>query len=192
MGGSFKRPDRPSSGDDERFSCLYKETSEDLFAFVLRRSATASDAADCMAETYRIAWEKRTRIPAGDEARPWLFGVARNVVRRQRTSAERALAVSRELALAAESSETLAISEESAAAAALFELSPLDREIVTMLTWDSLAPREVAAILGLSPNVVRVRAHRARQRLRTRLAETDASDGADVPDASAATAGRGG
>jgi DNA-directed RNA polymerase specialized sigma24 family protein len=32
-----------------------------------------------------------------------------------------------------------------------------------------LSPREVAAILGLSPNVVRIRAHRARLKLREEL-----------------------
>lgn len=191
MRGLIKRSDRPSSDHGERFSLLYKETGEDLLAFLMRRCRTANDAADCMAETYRIAWEKRTRIPVGDDARPWLFGVARNVVRRERTSDERAEAVSRELALAAETSSAITSPEDSAAAAALSELSPLDHEIVTMLTWDGLAPREVASILGLSPNVVRVRAHRARERLRTRLARTDASEDGSTPDASATT-GRGG
>ncbi|HEY3945930.1 MAG TPA: sigma-70 family RNA polymerase sigma factor, partial [Solirubrobacteraceae bacterium] len=136
-------------------------------------------------------WEKRTRIPVGDEARPWLFGVARNLVRRERTSNERATAVSRELALTAESSEVIRSSEDSEATAALSELSPLDREIVTMLTWDGLAPREVASILGLSPNVVRVRAHRARERLRAVLGPSDAGEDADTPDSSSAARGRG-
>jgi DNA-directed RNA polymerase specialized sigma24 family protein len=38
-----------------------------------------------------------------------------------------------------------------------------------MLSWDQLAPREVAAILELSANVVRIRAHRARIKLREAL-----------------------
>ncbi len=38
-----------------------------------------------------------------------------------------------------------------------------------MISWDGLKPKEVAQILGLSPNVVRVRAHRARTRLREEL-----------------------
>ena len=47
--------------------------------------------------------------------------------------------------------------------AALATLSPLDQEIIQMLAWDDLPPGEVAEILRLSSNVVRVRAHRARQ-----------------------------
>jgi DNA-directed RNA polymerase specialized sigma24 family protein len=39
-----------------------------------------------------------------------------------------------------------------------------------MLCWDGLTAREVAAVLDVSANVVRVRAHRARARLRSLLA----------------------
>jgi len=179
-----------SSDDGERFSRLYEGTSRDLLAFLLRRCGTVDDAADCLAESYRIAWEKRAGIPAGDEARPWLFGVARNVVRRQRTSAARAAAAARALTLAVESSHATTGAADSVIAAALSELSPLDQEIVTMLSWDGLPPREVASILGLSPNVVRVRAHRARNRLRLRLAGGSVSGDADALDLPSAAGGR--
>lgn len=193
MSGFFNRPGRPSDEDGQRFGRLYDETSEDLLAFLLRRCSTADDAADCMAETFRIAWEKRSRIPAGDEARPWLFGVARNVARRERTSDERAANVVQELALAAERWRNPTTSpEDSGVAVALSELSPLDQEIVTMLSWDGLAPRDVASILGLSPNAVRIRAHRARGRLREILAASDTGDEANSSDASPAAASRGG
>jgi RNA polymerase sigma factor (sigma-70 family) len=161
--------------DDERFNRLYQETGRDLLAFLLRRCQSAEDAADCVAETFRIAWEKRDRIPAGDDARPWLFGVARNVGRRERTSEERAAQVSQELTIAAERSGARADHEDGEVMDALAKLSRLDREIIIMLSWDGLAPREVASILGLSPNVVRVRAHRARQQLRALLASADVS-----------------
>jgi DNA-directed RNA polymerase specialized sigma24 family protein len=72
------------------FSALYHATHLDLLAFLLRRTPTAEDAPDCLAETYLIAWEKRERIPEGDGARPWLFGVARNVMRRGRERSGRA------------------------------------------------------------------------------------------------------
>jgi RNA polymerase sigma-70 factor, ECF subfamily len=177
------RPSRPSGDDDERFSSLYEQTSRDLLAFLLRRCPTAEDAADCLAETYRIAWEKRSRVPAGDETRPWLFGVARNVARSERTSDERAVAAVQELTLAAERSRATTTPEDSAVTAALSELSPLDQEIVTMISWDALTPREVASVLGLSPNAVRIRAHRARNRLRELLAANEAADSPDSPSA---------
>lgn len=51
-----------------------------------------------------------------------------------------------------------------------------------MLSADGLASREVASILGLSPNAVRIRVHRARAKLRTLLARRDADDDTDPPD----------
>jgi DNA-directed RNA polymerase specialized sigma24 family protein len=38
-----------------------------------------------------------------------------------------------------------------------------------MISWDGLTPRQIGQILGISPNVVRVRAHRARATLRSWL-----------------------
>jgi RNA polymerase sigma factor (sigma-70 family) len=52
---------------------------------------------------------------------------------------------------------------------ALNDLADIDREIITLIAWDELTPAEVAQVLGLSANVVRVRAHRARARLRASL-----------------------
>lgn len=190
MSGLFNRPDRPGRDADERVSRLYKEVSADLLAFLLRRCPTPNDAADCMAETYRIAWEKRDRIPTDDQARPWLFGIARNVARRERTRDARAEAVTRELVSVAEGPEMVTGPQDSPAAIALSELSPLDQEIVKMLAWDGLAPREVASILGLSPNAVRVRAYKGRTRLRALLAGSNAGQGSEILDESPPAAAR--
>lgn len=189
MTGPFKRPGHPSADDDEWLTHLYQQTREDLLAFLLRRCATAEDAADCLAETYRVAWEKRQRIPAGPEARPWLFGVARNAMREKHRSGERQTATTHALVLAAESSYIATTPEASELAAALSELSALDREIVMMLSADGLGSREVATVLGLSPTAVRSRAHRARQKLRARLTSAEADDTPVLPDAKPTTTG---
>lgn len=170
MSGTLNRLGRPSVEDDERLSQLYDETSRDLLAFLLRRCPTAEDAADALSETYRIAWEKRKRVPPGREARPWLFGVARNVARRERANDQQRAAATQQLALAAENSSARTSPQEDAVTNALSELSPLDRDIVLMLSAGGLTPREVAKVLALSPNAVRVRAHRAREKLRGLLA----------------------
>jgi len=167
--------------DKERFRGLYEDVRQDLLAFLLRRCPSVDDAADCLAETFRIAWEKRARIPAGADARPWLFGVARNVSRRERAGEARDAELRRELATAVTRSGALTDQTDVELGAALAELSPLDQEIITMMSWDGLTPREVASILGLSPNVVRVRAHRARQRLRQLLANADVANQDPAP-----------
>jgi RNA polymerase sigma-70 factor (ECF subfamily) len=176
MSGPFKRSGSPSADDDERLTRLYQETREDLLAFIARRCATAEDAADCLAETYRVAWEKRTRLPADPKARPWLFGVARNAVREERRRGERRAATSNALIAAAERAYIETTPQRSALTAAMSELSALDREIILMLSADGLASHEVATILGLSPTAVRSRAARARTKLRKRLASGETDD----------------
>jgi RNA polymerase sigma factor (sigma-70 family) len=161
----------------ETFSELYRRTQVDVLAFLLRRCSSAEDAADCLAETYLLAWKKRDQMPSGAETRPWLFGVARNVIRRGNELRDRTTAAASALAAEVERSGTVCpapdIAEPDPVMAAIDQLSELDREIITMLIWDDLAPREVAAVLGLTPNVVRVRAHRARAKLKATLAGQD-------------------
>jgi RNA polymerase sigma factor (sigma-70 family) len=162
-----------AADSEARFAALYAETSRDVLAFLLRRCATPEDAADCLAETYLVAWEKRDQVPAGVQARPWLFGVARNVMRRghdrHRRLATAAQSLAEELQSAARARGALAPEEAQPITAALAQLSAVDQEIITMMSWDGRTPREIGGILGLSANVVRVRAHRARAKLRSLL-----------------------
>lgn len=65
-----------------RFDVLYRATRADILSYLLRRATSPEDAADAVAETYLIAWEKLDSIPSGEQARLWLFGVARNVLLR--------------------------------------------------------------------------------------------------------------
>ncbi len=151
------------------FSELYDATAGDLLAFLLRRTHRPEDAADCLAETFMIAWEKHDSLPTQlDHARPWLFGVARNVLKRERKRFSRASTATAELARQLHGTQR-EMPEDDPVGAALQQLAPIDREIIEMLAWDQLAPREVAAILELTPNVVRIRAHRARRKLREEL-----------------------
>jgi RNA polymerase sigma factor (sigma-70 family) len=166
------------AADAASFATLYAETSADVLAFLLRRCPTPEDAADCLAETYLVAWEKRHRVPAGVEIRPWLFGIARNVMRRgherHRRLAATAQSLAEELRSAASARPARAPDEHESIAAALAQLSAVDQEIITMMSWDGLTPRQIGQVLGVSANVVRVRAHRARARLRSLLSTDDA------------------
>jgi RNA polymerase sigma-70 factor (ECF subfamily) len=167
-----------AAADAVSFAALYTETNADVLAFLLRRCPTPEDAADCLAETYLVAWEKRNQVPAGVEARLWLFGVARNVMRRgherHRRLATAAQSLAEELQSAASARPALAPDESELITAALSELSDVDQEIITMISWDGLTPREIGQVLGISANVVRVRAHRARARLRSLLSTNHA------------------
>ncbi|GAB3435443.1 hypothetical protein GCM10027517_04600 [Phycicoccus ginsengisoli] len=68
------------SSPEERFSALFERTHPALLGYAVRRVADPADAADVVAETYLVAWRRLDDVPGGDEARPWLFGVARRVL----------------------------------------------------------------------------------------------------------------
>jgi RNA polymerase sigma factor (sigma-70 family) len=173
MSGSSRRSDR------RLFERLVQETRDDLLAYALRRSTSPEDAADVLSETYLIAWRKLEKIPAGDQARLWLFGVARNVMRQgaDRRHARDALVerLARELR---DVSKVEPAPEDDRASvaltAALATLPERDREILTLTAWEGLTPTEIAAVVGIPRNLVRVRLHRARARLAGRLASARA------------------
>jgi RNA polymerase sigma-70 factor (ECF subfamily) len=161
-----------------RFERLFEATRADILAYSLRRVSSPEEAADVLSETFLIAWRKLDALPPGDEARLWLFGVARNVLRRGATR-ERVLQVGVER-LAAELSEAVSTSatgegraRSPGLRAALEALPEPQREAILLTAWEGLSPREIAAVTRTPVNLVRVRLHRARTRLRRELAAED-------------------
>jgi len=155
------------------FEQLFRDTRTDLLAYILRRSRNAEDAADVLAETYLIAWQKLDRAPKGDRARLWLFGVARNLLMKGASRRHSANALAERLANELRSADPvhLPVDEErrEALRAVLAALPVRDREILTMTAWEGLTPKQIAKVMGTSANVVRVRLHRARARLKRQL-----------------------
>jgi hypothetical protein len=111
----------------------------------MRRAASPEDAADVLSETYLIAWRKLKKIPPGDSARLWLFGVAANVLRGgfKRHRSSEALVEQ----LASEPQDTVQIEPAGredqttrALRAGLASLTALDRDILTLTAWEGLSP----------------------------------------------------
>jgi RNA polymerase sigma-70 factor (ECF subfamily) len=60
--------------------------------------------------------------------------------------------------------------------AALASLSPADQEVLRLLAWEDLGNQGIAAVLGVTPNAVAIRLHRARARFAEALARTSGED----------------
>ncbi|WP_127504950.1 RNA polymerase sigma factor [Actinoplanes solisilvae] len=157
----------------ERFRHVYADNFEPLLAYAMRRVDQPEDAADVVAETFLIAWRRHPEIPGGDEARLWLYGVARRVLSNQNRGGrrrERLGARLRErLATGVVTDPAAEVSQQVAVRAALARLGELDREVLRLTAWEGLEPREVAEVLNLSAATVRTRLSRARSRLRDLL-----------------------
>lgn len=167
---------------EQRFAVLYRENAREVLGYALRRSADPDDAADVVAETFLITWRRLAEVPPGGEARLWLFGTARHVLANQDRGARRRDRLTERLRdeLCRELPATQP-REESAFLQALAGLKEADRELLMLIGWEALTPTEAADALGISPLAARTRLHRARRRLRGRLAtDTKASQHTDI------------
>jgi RNA polymerase sigma-70 factor (ECF subfamily) len=133
-------------------------------AYARRRGSR--DAEGIAAETMAIAWRRLADVPV-DDARPWLFATARNLLFAE---ARRAARVAGDAPAApAPAPELPELDPE--LAGALRSLSPLDREALLLVAWEDLTPTQAARALRINPAAFRVRLLRARRRLRAKLEE---------------------
>ncbi|MBN6056195.1 sigma-70 family RNA polymerase sigma factor [Nonomuraea sp. RK-328] len=159
-----------------RFEAVYKETYSRITAYAARRCGSPQDAADVVADTFTVAWRRVDELPEGEQAMLWLYGVARKVLaNRRRTGRYRQ---ERNTELDAEVADLYGRRpdggvELDAIARAFRDLPGDDRELLSLVAWEGLDREQIAAVLGLTRNAVRVRLHRARKRFAHALAEAD-------------------
>ena len=159
-----------------RFDALFTAHQRHVLAYALRRTQAPADAEDVAAETFTIAWRKIDAVPAA-EPLPWLYAVARRVLanhRRGNGRRERLAALLRveDVATPIRAGEDL----DGPAFTALASLSPADQELLRLVAWEELANQQIAAVLGITPNAVAIRLHRARARFADALARESPPD----------------
>ncbi|MFI0482704.1 RNA polymerase sigma factor [Actinomadura sp. 9N215] len=151
--------------DERRFTAIYDECRQRVWAYAASR-AGRQVADEVVSETFAVAWRRLADVP--DPALPWLLGVARNVLRGGHRAEVRRESFATELARwtarpAGDIAEDVA--ERLAVLRAMAALPDGDREILILVAWQGLTPRDAARVVGCSPAALRVRLHRARRRL---------------------------
>ena len=156
-----------------RFEELYAALHVPLLGYALRRTDNTDDAADVLAETFLTAWRRLDEIPAGPQARLWLYGTARRVLANQRRGERRRLALADRLKadLAVNYRPQEPTGELADIAAALRQMPESDRELLALSAWEGLDPGQIATVLGCSRNAARIRLHRARRRFAVELGQ---------------------
>jgi len=156
---------------EERFRSVFAHLGA-VTAYARRRGSKDADA--LAADVMTVAWRRLADVPA-DDALPWLYATARNLVLAEaRLSAQAAGTSVRELERIAAASEPHELDPE--LVRALRSLSQLDREALLLVAWEDLTPNQAAKALGINPTAFRVRLLRARRRLRASL-DRPAADG---------------
>ena len=169
-----------AGGDSDAFAVFFRRHVSSITLYAVRRCRDPEDVGDLVAETFLVALQAAGRyVPENDTALPWLFGIARRVLAKQR---RRSAGARRLLIKNSNSHLHFTASEEDAVAAAidaarqrpaleagLARLSLGEREVIELVAYDGLSPAEVAEVLKLSPNAARLRLSRARRHLRQTL-----------------------
>ncbi len=144
----------------------------------LARRAGRQAADDLLSEVWLRAFAARSGYDTGyGDARPWLYGIARNVLREHwRTSSGDEPAAIRETRVDPwdDINDQLDSAEQARAAMlAVRALPAAEREILLLVAWEQLSPAEAAKVLGVPQGTARSRLHRARATLRQVLIERD-------------------
>jgi len=144
-----------------------------VFDYARRRTSSLADAADVMAETMVVAWRRIEDVPPGDNARLWLYGVARRQLANHHRALRRRQQLGQRLRERVGQDHGVVVfdgyGDDARVGAALALLSGGEQELIRLSSWEGLGGNEIAVVLGISPGSARIRIHRARKRLRDAL-----------------------
>jgi RNA polymerase sigma-70 factor (ECF subfamily) len=164
--------------DPQQFALLFDRHARAVHRYVASR-ARHGDVDDVVSETFLTAYRKRARYDrAFDDARPWLLGIATNVLRHHHRSEGRRLTRLRAVAHSPDPeidpAESVAAAVDNASeidrvARALARLDDRYRDVLLLAASADLSYEEIARALGIPVGTVRSRLARGRHRLRELL-----------------------
>src|SRR5262249_8022210 len=140
------------------------------------RGLGGSAADDLAAETFAVAFRSWDRLDPARPVRPWLYGIAANLVRHHWRKERRMLHAYARSGVDPVLAEDDAAVERADAdvrqrelAEALAGLRPDEREILLLHAWADLTDSEIATALDLPIGTVKSRLSRTREKLRNQL-----------------------
>jgi RNA polymerase sigma-70 factor (ECF subfamily) len=162
----------------EEFAVIFERHYHEIHRYLRRRHPQEAD--ELAAEVFAAAFDARARYRAiGDSARPWLYGIASNLLAKRRRTERRALRAHArsggrrldpgdEYARARERADAERLS--AAVAGAVGKLRGPERDTLLLYALSDLSYEEVAVALDVPVGTVRSRLARARARASKDLA----------------------
>jgi RNA polymerase sigma-70 factor (ECF subfamily) len=157
------------------FGGLFDRHATVLFRYLVRRVGV-DDAELLLGDVFRVAFEKRNSYDcARPNARPWLYGIATNLLaHHRRREARRIAATARLLATQRppdDPSDRIVARLDAAdlwphVAEAVGRLPEGERDVLLLYVWEELSYDEIATALDIRVGTVRSRLNRAREGLR--------------------------
>ncbi len=162
------------SNTDTRFAALYRAHAHEVHGYCLRRTST-EEAKDATSEVFVVAWRRFDAVPSGDEALPWLYGVARNVLanrarsfrRRDRLVAK--AAAHHEATVPGPEPQIVRNEQHQELLRALSKLPDKDQEILRLVEWEGISRDKVAKMFFVSRAAIDKRIGRAYKKMASTL-----------------------
>lgn len=157
------------------FEAIFDRHFDTVHAYLSRRAGTTA-ADDLASATFLLAFEQRGKFrPESASARPWLLGIATNLLRNQRRSEQRShRALGRleppDASMSFPGPGTVDVG------GLLDALDPDQRDALLLYAWGELSYQEIALALKVPVGTVRSRLSRARATLRAELNTQRATD----------------
>jgi len=172
------------AGDEEAFTALYRRRQGPIFRFALHMSGSTQIAEEVTQDVFIFLLQRGADFdPARGALGAYLFGVARNYVRRalERSYSENALSSSVEDEAAAlmtqcDPGEGIARHQASTAVwKAVLSLPEHYREVVVLCDLQELSYAQAAEAMGCAIGTIRSRLHRAHDMLGKKLQRSAAA-----------------
>ncbi|MCK5831112.1 MAG: sigma-70 family RNA polymerase sigma factor [Methylococcales bacterium] len=172
---------RIKNGDQSAFSLVVEHFQRPLFGYLGRMGLTQSVAEEVAQETFLRAWNQLNRYdPARAQFSTWLFTIARNLALHElERSANKLENNDDEIILdyacqRYQPFEKLTQEQQSQALMTMLQTLPLtDRSALALAYFQEFDMASIARIEGCTVSAIKVRIHRAKQKLRLLLEEHD-------------------
>jgi RNA polymerase sigma-70 factor (ECF subfamily) len=164
------------------FAAIFDRHWPAIHAYCTSRAGAVGE--DLAAEVFRVAFDDRRRFDVRHaDARPWLYGIATNLIRNHFRRAERAGRATVRAGRADARREADPIDDALGRveaerlgprlAAAMHALPAADRDALLLLAWAELTYEQIGLALDIPIGTVRSRIHRARTRVQAHLTTTE-------------------
>jgi RNA polymerase sigma-70 factor, ECF subfamily len=131
-----------------------------------RYASNPSEAEDIAQDALLHAWRRRATLREADRRNQWLATIVRNEAFRQYARVRPDLTATIESHEGAEDEQVVATAERADLHAALKRLGEKDRQLLELRYGEDLTQSAIARKMGIPEGTVKVRLHRARDKLR--------------------------
>jgi RNA polymerase sigma-70 factor (ECF subfamily) len=157
----------------EAFGAIFDRHFDTIHGYLAKRVGSGG-ADDLAASTFTVAFQLRHRFRAdATSARPWLFGIATNLLRNERRAERRSLETIGRLGSSAPMPSLADSNERVDLGRLLADLDSDQRDVLLLHAWEELSYEEIAHALSIPIGTVRSRLARARAHLQAEI-ESDA------------------